>query len=192
MIYVLHGKDTESSYNRLSQILDTFQNLPKLKLTEKEQLEDFYLAVFSKDLINSQKIVICENYLHDKKIKGHVLAEIPKNKIVIFWEQNQLAPAEIAKIKKDCGHLSLRIETFKPQPQIFWFLDSISPNLEKTLELLSRLPEKNTNLIFQFENRMLFLILARLKVKMETAGKIAGLNVLDWQWTKIKRQSIRS
>ena len=131
-----------------------------------------------------------QNYLHDKKIKGHVLAEIPKNKIVIFWEQNQLAPAEIAKIKKDCGHLSLRIETFKPQPQIFWFLDSISPNLEKTLELLSRLPEKNTNLIFQFENRMLFLILARLKVKMETAGKIAGLNVLDWQWTKIKRQAM--
>ena len=185
MIFVLHGEDINASYARLSRILESNKDFQKVNLTEKNNNEDFYLSAFSGDLLSQGKIIVCENYLQSKKIASDILKKIPRDRIIIFWEHNQLTPQEIAKIRNIAS-----IENFKPAPLIFYFLDSLSPNREKTFSLLSKIASlSDANLIYHLENRILLLILARIGASCQIAGKITRRTILDWQWTKIKRQA---
>ncbi|MBI2327458.1 hypothetical protein HYU92_04005 [Candidatus Curtissbacteria bacterium] len=186
MLYVLHGEDTNSAYQRLTQILAGFPRHQKIKLTEKNSEEDFYLSVFSQDLISAEKIIICENLISGKKIKTDVFAKITSDQTVIFWEHSQVPASLLVKLKKYAS-----IENFKPQPQIFRFLDSLSNDAKKALEQLSFLGSKETNLIYHLTSRILLLILAKLSFNLEISRKVSGKNIADWQWEKYRLQAQR-
>ena len=98
MIFVLHGNDIDASYERLSKILLGYLNFQKIRLTQKESSDAFYLAVFSDDLTGAQKIVICENYLSGKKVDRKILMAIPKKTELIFWEDQQIDSVLIKKL----------------------------------------------------------------------------------------------
>ena len=184
MIVVLHGKDLEASYNRLLKILQKYPEHHKIKLTHDDNQESFYLATFGKELIDRQKIIICENYLSDNKIKHTILKTTPQDIALIFWEHKQLSAALVKEIQKVAT-----VENFSLS-QIFWFLDSISPKSHRSLEHLHSFnlgPDQN--LIWQLANRLLLLILAREGASYELASKFTGRNLFNWQWNKITSQS---
>lgn len=185
MIYILHGEDISGSYNRLSQILTDFPNHQKCRLTDKATLEDLYLAIFTQDLLDSPKIIICENFFQSKKIEIDFLKKIPKDLTVVFWEQKELPKTETIKI----GKLAI-IENFKPQPKTFLFLDSLSPQAQKSLAGLAKFTNSDdSTLLWHLTNRFLLLILAKLGSSLPQAQTISGRNLLDWQWAKIKNQA---
>ncbi|EKD57679.1 MAG: hypothetical protein ACD_57C00190G0001 [uncultured bacterium] len=184
MIFILHGQDREASYNRLLQIFKNYPKYHKVKLTKNDRQEAFYLAVFAQDLIEKEKIVSCENFLSDKKVKFATVKTIPREITVIFWEHKQLAPAQVGQFQKIAT-----VENFSLS-QIFRFLDSISPNAHISLEHLhsSKLGSEQ-NLIWQLTNRLFLLILAKNKANYETASKLASSKLLNWQWQKVITQA---
>lgn len=184
MIYILHGEDTSSAYQRLTQILVNFPKHQKIKLTDKNSQEDFYLAVFSQDLISDEKVIICENLISSKKIKVDILAKIASNDTVIFWEHSQIPPPTLVKLKKYAS-----IENFKPQPQIFRALDSLSSDAKRSISAISLLDSKEANLIYHLASRTLLLILAKLNFNLESSRKVTRKNIADWQWAKYQVQA---
>lgn len=185
MIFVLHGNDIDASYERLSKILLGYLNFQKIRLTQKESSDAFYLAVFSEDLVSTKKIVICENYLSGKKVDHKILKIIPKETEVIFWEDQQIDSDLIKKLPQHT-----RVELFKPKAKIFWFLDSVTNRSRFTLEKFWGLNfTSEDKVIWQLANRILLLMLAKKGADLQTASKIIGRNLSDWQWQKILNQS---
>src|SRR3989344_2785521 len=150
MIFVLHGEDLNGAYTRLKDLLAKFPKHQKVRLSDKNSKEDLTSALFTNDIFGNDKVIVCENFIHSQKIKEGDIKKIPKIITTIFWEQKKLAPAIISKIKSYA-----QIEIFKEKPQIFWFLDSISPSLERTLNSLSKLNDPDgSNITFHLANRM--------------------------------------
>lgn len=183
MIYVLHGDDTLASYQRLTEILATYHSFPKVRLTNQNSSEEFYMALFSTDLFDPKKIVICENLLATA-LKGGNLRKAPEEKQIIFWEHSQLTTAVVNQVKN-----LAKIELFKPKPEIFWFLDSINPDPTKSLVLLAKLKLEEQALVWHMNNRVLLLILAKLGGTVGLAAKITQRKIDDWQWRIILTQA---
>ena len=185
MIIVLHGDDLNSSYNRLQTILTKFQHVQHLKLSNSNSKEDLINALLTTDMFEPEKIIICENFISSQKIKANDFKGFPKDAHLIFWEQKQLSPSIASKLKS-----AVQIEIFKEQPQVFWFLDSISPFSQNTLAAFNKIDSPNEkNITYHLANRMFLLILAKLQIKRETASQIAGKPMADWQWQKIQNQA---
>jgi len=185
MIFILHGKDTAASYHRLTQVASSYPNFQRTKFNKENSFEDLTLGVFSQDLINTQKLIICENFLHDQKVKTQFLRKIPTDRVIIFWEHAQLTKNSLEKFKTYA-----KIENFKPKAKIFWFLDSISQRPEKSLAIFNSLDlDEKRNLIWQLAGRILLLILVKLDASLDKVRKITGKNFEDWQWKIITRQA---
>lgn len=186
MIYILHGQDSISAKARLRELLTSFKNHQSVRLDDKKTLDDFYLTVFTKDIFDSKKVVICENFLSLGNLKvAEILAKIPQDVNVVFYESTQIPASKLLKVQKYAN-----IENFKPPPLIFKFLDSISPSAKLSLYKLKMLDEStNTNLLWQLVNRLLLLTLAKLGFNSQSASKVAGREVVNWQWLKISKQA---
>ena len=185
MIYVLHGEDNYSSYNRLQQILKSYQNYTKVKIDEKSPADEFLGSTLTQDLLGTKKIIICENFIHTKKIKVTDLKSIPSEHDVIFWEKSQLTSSFLSKFDK-----SFKIEQFKLKPQLFTFLDSLSPNYFNSLKELNVLRTyKQISLNWHLSARVQLLILAKLGISREVSEKITGKPIQNWQWQKLLLQA---
>lgn len=183
MIYILHGDDVEASYNRLQIILKKYPNFHKVRLTAEHTFQDYYMAAFAKDLLEEQKLIICEDFISSKKIKEKDLEKIPGDQTVIFWEKNKI------RIKKSSGQ-NRDIQEFKPRASIYYFLDSISPqNIKKTLTLLSSLDESSGNLTWHLSQRTLLLIFAKKGFARDLAANVLQKQLEEWQWQKITSQA---
>jgi len=182
MIIVLHGDDTASSYERLSQILDKFKDHLKVRLI-KASPEEIQEAVLSTDLISAEKVVIVENFLSPFKKLPQFIEKLPQNIVLIFWEKTNLSPTKVQKLQKFA-----KVEFFKEKSPIFDLLDSISPNSQIPLSILPKLT-RDDNLLWQLENRFLLMILSKLDTDIESVTKITKRYIFDWQWVKIKSQS---
>lgn len=185
MIFVLHGDDLNASYSRLKSILLKYPKHQKIRLADKNTKEDLINALFTKDIFATEKILVCENFLIEKKITKDIARKIPPDVNVIFWEQKQITAESLSIVKQYA-----QIEVFKPQPQIFWFLDSISPSSQKTLLALAKVENPDgINLIYHLANRVLLLILAKLETPIALAQKIIDRPVADWQWARFQNQA---
>lgn len=186
MIYVLHGDQVETSYLRLSLIVKTYPLHKKIKLVApKDNKDDLYMAVFSQDLFDNQKIIICEDFFNANQVSLESLNKIPQEKIVIFWEKGEILPKNLKKIPQKA-----KIEHFKPQPLLFHFLDAISPQVKSSLNLLAGFDEnKDYKLTWNFTNRILLLILSKLGLNINKVSKILERPIADWQWQKITNQA---
>lgn len=186
MIYILHGKDTDASYGRLSGLLTKSPKETTIKLSQANTFDDFYQNVFGQDLFTDEKTIVCENFLKDKKIGKNleILQNIPKATILIFWEDDELTSAVVSKFQK-----LAKVEIFKEKPRMFWFLDSLSPNAKSCLKSLANLKGAPKNLNWNLSMRLLHLILTKLGMTQKEAEAFTGKKIFDWQWQKLKTQS---
>lgn len=185
MIYILHGENTEDSGKYLKSLLLQYKDIPKVHLTDKDRIELFQDAVYAEDLFETDKLVICRNWLAAKKIKLNSLSEIPQNRTVIFLEDTKLTLGQSAK-----KQLDIQIKEFKPKSTIFWFLDSLSPDFAKSVKYLPQLESDKKNLlVWNLLFRVSLLIAAKYRVGREKSQDFFERNIQDWQWDKIQRQA---
>lgn len=185
MIYILHGENTDDSGKYLKSLLVQYKDIPKVRLAEKDKLEIFLEAVYEEDLFETDKLVLCQNWLSTKKIKLKSLKTIPPSRIVIFWEESKLTSLQTEKTKTD-----VQIKEFKPNAIIFWFLDSLSPDFLKSVRYLLQISsDKKTHLVWNLLLRVSLLIAAKSQVGREKSQEFFKRNIQQWQWDKISRQS---
>lgn len=203
MIYLLHGEDKTASYARLSQILQNYHGKARVNFAKENTKDDLYLVVLGGNLFGEESVVIAQNFIRDKKLtpKDPIFKKIPDGRILILWEHWQLTPGEV----KSLAPFS-HIESFKPEPLIFRFLDSLSPNSKSSLRALQNLQSETPRpapsltredervaysypLIWHLSARTLYLIIAKLGAESAVAAQITGRPLADWQWQKIKNQA---
>ena len=185
MIHVLHGENTDDSERYLKSLLINYKDIPKVRLTDKDRIELFQEAVYAEDLFETEKLVICRNWLSSKKIKLNSLSDIPRNRTVIFLEDTKLAVGQNVKRPSDW-----QIKEFKLQSTIFWFLDSLSPDFSKSARYLPQIDaDKNNFLVWNLLMRVAFLITVKSDGGRENCAQFFERNIQDWQWDKIQRQA---
>lgn len=186
MIYILHGKDTEASYGRLSGLLAKSPKETTIKLSPTNTFDDFYQHAFGQDFFTDEKTIVCENFIKDKKIDKNlkIFQNLSKNTTIIFWEHDELTRALVSKFQN-----LAKVEIFKEKPRMFWFLDSLSPNAKTTLKSLANLKDDPKSLNWNLSLRLLHLIFLKLGVSQKDAEAFTGRKILDWQWQKLKTQS---
>ena len=186
MIVILHGEDTASSRSRLHQIKNSLRGAKTDFLGPGTSQEEFYKHLLIDSLFKEEKIIVFEDYFStQKKFTTKILEDIPKDKVVIFYERSQLAPYKIAKIVK-----LAKIENFKPQPVLFTFLDSLSPKSKAAQILLWQLAGQK-GILWHLQNRLFLLILASRGLTLDKVEKISGRKLADWQWARIKNQAVQ-
>lgn len=185
MIYILHGDNIFASYTQLQNILKDYLDFEKVNLSEdKNSQEDYYLSVFTKDILSEKKIIILENFLSAKKINFGQIKKIPEDVPVVFWEKSVINTRTFKKSSR------LAIEEFKPVPTLFYFLDSISGDVAKSINYLNKLKNSNqVGLIWHLTVRILLLILVKLNVSKDWASRVTGRQIADWQWQKLSVQA---
>ena len=185
MIYILHGENTEDSGKYLKSLLLKYKDIPKVWLGEKDQLEIFSQIVYAEELFETDRVVICQNWLASKKVKLNSLSEIPQNRTVIFLEETKFALGQSAGTRPD-----IQIKEFKPKSTIFWFLDSLSPDFSKSLRYLPQIESDKKNLlVWNLLFRVSLLITAKSQVGREKSRDFFERNIQDWQWDKIQSQA---
>jgi len=184
---MLHGEDKTAAYARIGQIIKTDPPGKHLSFAKENTRDELYMAIFGTNLLEEENIIVVQNYLKDKKLnyKDEIFQNIPSDKTIIFLESGEITPAAI----KALAQLAT-IEVFKPEPIIFHFLDSLSPNSKNSLSLLQKLRAQGENpIIWNISARLMLLILAKLNAPKVLAQSLSGRNLADWQWTKIKSQA---
>lgn len=185
MIVVLHGENLDSSYKRLSEILDENKDHEKVRLDAKSPQEDFAQQIHTKSLLETPKLIIIEGFLAaQRKPKYEIFENIPKEVKIVFFEKTSLTPAKVTKLTKFA-----KLEHFKLESKIFYFLDSIRPKNQRLIKDLFSLGDDQSGLLWQIENRLLLMILAKLNTSMDSASKITKRHIFDWQWRKIRDQA---
>ena len=185
MIYILHGENTEDSGKYLKSLLLKYKDIPKVWLGEKDQLEIFSQIVYAEELFETDRVIICQNWLASKKVKLNSLSEIPQNRTVIFLEETKFALGQSAGTRPD-----IQIKEFKPKSTIFWFLDSLSPDFSKSVRYLPQIESDKKNLlIWNLLFRVSLLITAKFQVGREKSRDFFERNIQDWQWDKIQSQA---
>ena len=185
MIYILHGENTEDSGKYLKSLLLKYKDIPKVWLGEKDQLEIFSQIVYAEELFETDRVVICQNWLASKKVQLNSLSEIPQNRTVIFLEETKFALGQSAGTRPD-----IQMKEFKPKSTIFWFLDSLSPDFSKSVRYLPQIESDKKNLlVWNLLFRVSLLITAKFQVGREKSRDFFERNIQDWQWDKIQSQA---
>ncbi len=183
MIYFIHGSDIQTSYLRLQELITSFKDYRKVSIF-KENIDMLYQTLFSQDLFETNKLVVVENLLSDKKINTKDLKSLSPKIMVIFWEDQEISASRL----KDFLNIA-KIENFKLPQTLFYFLDSISPNSKNTLINMTKLEKDQKGLSWHLENRLFQLILAKLNLTQTEASQILGKTIAPWQWQKITSQA---
>lgn len=188
MIYILHGDNIDASYQKLIKLQSLYKDYEKTYIASSDE-ESLYLNLFSKNLFESKKILICENLLLSKKIKKlkpEIFKDLAPGIIVIIWEKQEIAPATLNKFKNIA-----QIEKYKLPTNLFNFLDSISQDAKKPIYYLKELEQERIAAIsWHLANRLLLLILTKLNFTEKEVSLVSGRNLASWQWEKIKQQSV--
>lgn len=183
MIYLLHGENTAASYVRFLQIIETYPNHAKTYLNIASPGQDIIAQILNLSLFDKQKLIIVEDFFANfKKPPLDLIATIPTDAILIFLEHSKLTTQQLAKLPAQ-----IKVELFKPDPQIFKFLDNFSPNRHETIRAFNRISHDQPGLLYQLENRFFQLILVKLGIDQKTASLICQKQIYEWQWQKIKR-----
>ena len=183
MITVLHGTDTISSYNRLSQVLALYKAYRKTYFDKETSEEELNMAFMSRDLFDDKKVIVIKNLLKQNKNLPNHLETAPDGLEIVLWESDELTPKIISKLSRIS-----KIENFKLPAKIFYFLDSLAPGKSKLISELKKLGDE-PSLVWNLQNRLLLLILAKLNIGSTPAGKITRRSLAPWQWSKICSQA---
>ena len=182
MIYILHGEDSTSSYNRIGEILKKYPDHKKVYISVATA-DNLPQILQAQNFLEEKEIIICENVLSKKR---EIIKRAPKlasEKPVIFWENKKL-PFRLESNPDD-----LSIEEFKLPSTLYYFLDSLIPNSVRFANYLNNLAKREPNLNWHITNRVLLLLLAKKDCSRQTSAKIIQKPLQDWQWSKIVTQA---
>lgn len=184
MIYILHGDDNISSYNRIADILKKYPRHHKVYIvaTNLDKLAETLQAT---NFLAENQIIICENVLSKTKEILKRILNIKSETPIIFWESKKLS----FKLGGDTGNLN--VEEFKLPSTLYFFLDSLVPNSTRFADYLTKLDKNQPNLNWHIANRMLLMLLAKKNFSRLTASKIVKKPLQPWQWLKITRQAAK-
>lgn len=183
MIYIIHGTDVQTSYVRLQGLITSFNNYKKVTISQENQ-DLIYQTLFSRDLFDSNKLIVIENLISSKNIFAKNFKVLDPKNIVVLWEDQEIS----ASILKSYQNIA-KIENYKLPQTLFYFLDSISPSAKKTLLYITKLDKDQKGLSWHLENRFFQLILAKLNLSQKDVSQILGKNLAPWQWQKIINQA---
>ncbi|MBI4037770.1 hypothetical protein HY382_01840 [Candidatus Curtissbacteria bacterium] len=183
MITVLHGEDVASSDKRLKIILKNYSQRTKLWFQQKSDSINLIEQINQSTLFGGENVYICQNYLSQKFLTPKQLTGINHETVIIFWEQKSLKKTDILKLPKDA-----KIELFKEKQIIFLFLDSISPNLTKTLTFLGKTGDED-NVVWNLTQRFLIMLLLKLEFSKSQIENFTQKKLQDWQLDKISYQA---
>ncbi|HSX19446.1 MAG TPA: hypothetical protein VLE91_04955 [Candidatus Saccharimonadales bacterium] len=184
MIYILHGEDTTSAYDCLTQIQNKYKDHLFVRLESKPGEDEISQVVFTEDLLDQAKLIVAEGFLSPLKKLPKFIEKVPQDQILIFWEKTTLSPAKIKSLSKYA-----QIEFFKKSSEIFSFLDGLIPGSKNAFALLTTLEEDG--LIWQIQNRFLLLLLCKLNISLDQIVKVTKRNLAPWQLDKLQIQSRR-
>jgi len=125
---IIHGENTSGSYARLTALLESFSknnrqilsfNAGEISLTNIEQ------ALSPTDLFGSEIVLVLNNLFSGTKSKQKELLKkvlVSKtNKPIIIYETKEISASSLKSYNQ------VQIEVFKVSPQIFKFVESLSP-----------------------------------------------------------------
>ncbi|KKT37663.1 MAG: hypothetical protein UW26_C0027G0009 [Candidatus Collierbacteria bacterium GW2011_GWF1_44_12] len=126
---IIHGENTKGSYSRLNLLIENHRkegkniisyNAAEIDITRLEQ------ELNPSDLFGNQSLLVISNLFSGPKSKQKEALKISlQEKVdqpVVLYEQKEVPPTSL---KPFTGS---QIEVFKVSPQIFKFLESLSPN----------------------------------------------------------------
>lgn len=188
MIRILHGENTTQSRLRLRSIIAQSPPESRLMFSDENTYNELYLGLFSQNIFDEKNLIICENFIQQKKItlKDKILSIVPSGKTLIFWEAVEIKEkSQLAALK------SAVLELFKPEPAAFRFLDSIIPGSKMSISSLISLDakQKSHGLLSLIASRVLLLTLAKTGLDLQTVSSVCGYRLQEWQWQKIKYQA---
>src|SRR3989344_4200316 len=154
MIYILHGQDLSASYSHLQFLLKKYPNRHKIHFYPENSFEEFQDAILGQNFFNENELFVCQNFISDKKAKVNQLEKIANDKIIILWEAEKLAAAELNNSSE------VSILEFKLPTTLFQFLDSIFPKSISPLIYIRKINDK-TAVSWHLVYRILLLILAK-------------------------------
>lgn len=181
MITLIHGADTQSSYARLTQLQSKFPKHTKIRLDQDSTQEQIYQALFTKNLMGEEEVVILQNSLRNLGKTLQMIEKQNPQKEVIFWEMQELDRRILIRLPKE-----IKIEHFKKTSSIYTFLDSIEPKSKRATALVA---VQEDHLLWHLQYRILELIIAKIGLDLAKTSGIIGRQIQDWQWQKIKDQS---
>jgi len=182
MITIIHGEDTAASYNYLGSLLKNYPNHQRIYLEEDSTLDDLNGHLNTQNIFAKEEVIICRNFISDKKIKIADLKRIYSSKTLILLEKQKVNTPQTNHLEK------ISIMEFKLPATLFHFLDSITPGSIIPLTYLKKIKDKSA-LNWHLTYRLLLLILASRGFSREDAEAIANKPIVSWQWQKITRQA---
>lgn len=185
MIWILHGEDLAKSRVRLNQLrLEHQKKNCRICNLEADKIEPAELTqeLEQTGLFNEDRLVILEKLhsLRSKKKKEALLEIISKTKTnLILYEERSLTKTMLKPFKQ------ARVEEFKPNNQLFSWLDSLTPNSRQkanSIKLLEQALETND----EYGCLAMLGRQVRLLIQAKDGGKISGPPFVI---NKIKRQA---
>ncbi len=189
MLHLFHGEHTIASLAEIDKVCNHFQDQEIIRLEGKSlALVDFKQALESGSLFGSKRLVIVENLftakLGVKSKEAEDFIDYIKNfqseAELVFWEAKEVKKSLLTKLPKNTD-----IALFKPDRNIFSFVESIKPAATK--EMLERLEHA----LSADGPEMIFAMLVRQFRYLLIASE-KGKNITDltpWQATKFSKQA---
>ncbi len=172
MITILHGDNVFESRKQLDRIKTSFEG-EIISLNGKNLSEtDFIQSTQSQSLFASEKLIVVENFLSDKKKIKLDFSKIEPE--IIFWEDKELGKTVLDEFKE----VKTKVLLFKTPTTIFKFCDALSPKNCPNLIFLLRECLKTA------EPEYVFIMIVRQFRLMLNPGGSA-----PWQQAKIMNQS---
>lgn len=188
MIYIIHGTDTSSSRQKLSNILNDFPS--KKYLDGKKTTVNEVSEILSSVELFSKKIAIIIEYVPFLKkdiirlIVNHLNNKTADDISVIFWNNETLKSTFIKEFKNPL------VFKFDLPKYYFTFLDELAPLNSKTVlrNFTFLKQEMNDELIFYSLIKRIRLLLA-LRSQAHFFDDVVKL--APWQKTKLSKQASR-
>jgi len=183
MIQVITGEDFVKSRRFFVELKDNYrQKGYEIKEIIPEQITEFYQSWKDQPNLFGQKICFFTQNLSKKLINKKEFKKIinsiaeDKKTIVVIWEENK-SPKELSYPK------NTQITEFKPETNIFKFLDGFYPDNKKfLLKTLAQISETND------EGFIFYMLVKRVKQLLAVKLNLNFDNLQPWQLKKIRSQ----
>jgi len=176
---LLHGEDTQKSYERLLAFIDSAKKRKMLVIRVGKGKEDLSGIIKSQGLFAQAQLVIVYGLSTLKRDDYDLIKKSTDDKTtIVVYEEKQLTPVSISKLGKET-----HVESFFLPKILFTFLENLYPkNYDRTKNYLDKLLENN-------EAEFIYLMIIRFFKDLYMVSQ--GKNILGypgWRYQKLGNQ----
>src|SRR3989344_934147 len=100
MIYLLHGDNTNASYQRLSRLFIENRHHQKVR-ADNITPDELTNQMMSTDLLGAKKIIVAENIIGKYKLQPQQLARLKSDNVLVLWEKKELTRSQSTAFAKE-------------------------------------------------------------------------------------------